>query len=188
MKCMKEKGLEAYQVKRNLKKNLKNPWGTSWSEIRVFLGEKTEKCRERYQRKWELDRTGCLYRTSSKSRQMQVSRGIEGSVDEVSRKCSSTAEVSRRHRGTTHQNQEQKLDQSTKCQEAIEEAGAFDWSTKYQGGVEERSIKCKNRSSIYPPAVEKLSRRQELSRSIHLVSMRCRDCVKKKKMLKKLDR
>ena len=34
---------------------------------------------------------------------------------------------------------------------------------RYRGGVEEQSIKCKNRSSIYPPAVEKLSRRQELS-------------------------
>ena len=34
---------------------------------------------------------------------------------------------------------------------------------RYQGGVEEQSIRCKNRSSIYPPAVEKLSRRQELS-------------------------
>ena len=34
---------------------------------------------------------------------------------------------------------------------------------RYRGGVEEQSIKCKNRSSIYPPAVEKLLRRQELS-------------------------
>ena len=38
---------------------------------------------------------------------------------------------------------------------------------RYRGGVEEQSIRCKNRSSIYPPVVEKLSRRQELSRSIH---------------------
>ena len=51
---------------------------------------------------------------------------------------------------------------------------------KYQGGVEERSIKCKNRSSIYPPAVEKLSRRQELSRSIHQVSRSCQDYDMKK--------
>ena len=29
----------------------------------------------------------------------------------------------------------------------------------YRGGVEEQSIKSKNRSSIYPPVVEKLSRR-----------------------------
>ena len=34
---------------------------------------------------------------------------------------------------------------------------------RYQGGVEEQSIKCKNKSSIYPLAIEKLSRRQELS-------------------------
>ena len=57
---------------------------------------------------------------------------------------------------------------------------------RYRGGVEEQSIKCKNRSSIYPPTVEKLSRRQELSWSIHQVSRSCRECDKKK--LKKLDR
>ena len=57
---------------------------------------------------------------------------------------------------------------------------------RYRRSVEEQSIKCKNRSSIYPPAVEKLSRRQELSRSIHRVSKSYRECDKKK--LKKLDR
>ena len=40
--------------------------------------------------------------------------------------------------------------------------------------------------SIDPLDVEKLSRRQELSQSIHQVSRICRDCYKKK--LKKLDR
>ena len=34
---------------------------------------------------------------------------------------------------------------------------------KYRGGVEEQIIRYKNRSSIDPPGVEKLSRRQELS-------------------------
>ena len=53
-------------------------------------------------------------------------------------------------------------------------------------GVEEQSIRFKNISSIYPLAVEKLSRRQELSRSIHQVSRSCRDCDMKK--LKELDR
>ena len=57
---------------------------------------------------------------------------------------------------------------------------------KYRGGVEEQSIKCKNRSSICPPAIEKLSRGQELSRSIHQVSRSCWECDEKK--LKKLDR
>ena len=50
---------------------------------------------------------------------------------------------------------------------------------KYREGIEQQRVKFKNRSSIDPPGVEKLSRRQELSRSIHQVSMRCRDCVKK---------
>ena len=62
----------------------------------------------------------------SKSRQMQVSRGIE-----------------------------------TAIKEGIEEMVVDKY--RYRGGVKEQSIKCKNRSSIYPPAVEKLSRRQELS-------------------------
>ena len=57
---------------------------------------------------------------------------------------------------------------------------------RYRGSVEEHINKYKNRSSIDPPGVEKLSRRQELSRSIHHVSRSCQDCDKKK--LKKLDR
>ena len=40
--------------------------------------------------------------------------------------------------------------------------------------------------SIYSLGVEKLLRRQELSRSIHQVSRSCRDCDKKK--LKELDK
>ena len=57
---------------------------------------------------------------------------------------------------------------------------------RYRGGVEEQPIRCKNKSLIDPPAVEKLLRRQELSQSIHQVSTSYRDCDKKK--LKKLDR
>ena len=34
---------------------------------------------------------------------------------------------------------------------------------RYRGGVEDQPIRCKNKSLIDPPAVEKLSRRQELS-------------------------
>ena len=47
-------------------------------------------------------------------------------------------------------------------------------------GIEEQHIKIKKRNLIDPSGVEKLSRRQELSRSIHQVSRRCQDCVKKK--------
>ena len=57
---------------------------------------------------------------------------------------------------------------------------------RYRGGVEEQTIRYKNRSSINPPTIEKLSRRQELSRSIHQVLRSYQDCDKKK--LKKLDR
>ena len=85
----------------------------------------------------------------NKSRQMQVSRGIETAVEE-----------------------------------GIEEMVINRY--RYRGGVEEQSIRYKNRSSIYPPAVKKLLMRQELSRSIHQVSRSCRDCDVKK--LKELDR
>ena len=52
----------------------------------------------------------------------------------------------------------------------------------YRGTNQQKAKKI----SIDPPGVKKLSRRQELSRSIHQVSRSCRDCDKKK--LKKLDR
>ena len=66
----------------------------------------------------------------------------------------------------------------TAVEEGIEEM-LFD-KYKYRGGVEEQPIRCKNKSPIYPPAVEKLSRTQT----------RYRDVVKiaKWKKLKKLDR
>ena len=57
---------------------------------------------------------------------------------------------------------------------------------RYRGGIEEQLIRTKNRSPIDPLGVEKLSRMQTHSRSIHQVSRSCRDCDKKK--LKKLDR
>ena len=70
-----------------------------------------------------LDRCRCL----------EVSRHLS---KKVSRKWSSTAEVLRRCRGTTQQNQEQKLNRSTRCREAIEDVDPF---------------------SIDPPGIEKLS-------------------------------
>ena len=72
----------------------------------------------------------------------------------------------------------------TAIEEGIEEMVVDRY--RYREGVEEKSIICKNRSSIYPSVVEKLSRRQELSRSIHQVSRRCQDNSMKK--LKELDR
>ena len=72
----------------------------------------------------------------------------------------------------------------TAIEEGIEEMVVDRY--RYREGVEEKSIICKNRSSIYPLVVEKLSRRQELSRSIHQVSRRCQDNNMKK--LKELDR
>ena len=50
---------------------------------------------------------------------------------------------------------------------------------RYREGIEQQRIRFKNRSSIDPPGIEELSRRQELSRSIHQVLRKCRDCVKK---------
>ena len=75
-------------------------------------------------------------------------------------------------------------DVETSVDEGVEKL-VFD-KYRYRGGVEEQTIRYKNRSSINPPAIKKLSRRQELSRSINQVSRSCRDYDKKK--LKKLDR
>ena len=50
---------------------------------------------------------------------------------------------------------------------------------RYREGIEQQRIRFKNRSSIDSPGVEELSRRHELSRSIHQVLRRCWDCVKK---------
>ena len=72
----------------------------------------------------------------------------------------------------------------TAVEEGIKEI-VFD-RYRYRGGVEEQPIRCKNRSSIYPPAIDKLSRRQKVSRSIYQVSRSCRDYDMKK--FKKLDR
>ena len=51
---------------------------------------------------------------------------------------------------------------------------------RYRASIEQQRIRFKNRSSIDPPGVEEPSRRQQLCRSIHKVSRRCWDCVKKK--------
>ena len=45
----------------------------------------------------------------------------------------------------------------TAAEEGIEKM-VFD-RYRYRGGVEEQPIKCKNRSSIYPPGIEKLLKR-----------------------------
>ena len=51
---------------------------------------------------------------------------------------------------------------------------------RYRASIEQQRIRFKNRSSIDPPGVEELLRRQEHSQSIHQVSRSCRDCDKKK--------
>ena len=57
---------------------------------------------------------------------------------------------------------------------------------RYRASIEDQLIRSKNRSSIDPLGVEKLSKRHELSRSIHQVLRSCQDCDMKK--LEKLDR
>ena len=135
MKCMNVKGLEAYQVKKFLKKLEESLRNKDWSEMRTFGREKREVSRERssemsYGSYRELK---VLAINLDRCRCQEVSRYLSRTV---SRKRSSTAEVSRRCWGTTQQNQEQKLDRSTRCQKAIEDADPF---------------------SIDPPGIKKLS-------------------------------
>ena len=55
----------------------------------------------------------------------EVSRGVEEAVEVSVEKRSLIAKVSRKYRETRNPIQEQKLDRSTRCRGAIEEAGAF---------------------------------------------------------------
>ena len=112
MKCMNEKGLEVYQVKKNLKNLVKS----LRTKIGVFLGEK-QRSIEREIDGNEKQIVQRLY--IGKLVNLNRCRYREVSSD-LSRKYSSTAEVSRRYRGSTHQNQEQKFDRSTRYWEAIE--------------------------------------------------------------------
>ena len=140
---------------------LKKPWGLRLEWDESVWERKWESYWERDRRKWVVDRTQRLYRPSvnlDRCRCREVSRQRSR---KVLRKWSS-------------------IDTSieTAVEEGIEEMVIDKY--RYWGGVEEQSIRCKNRSSIYPLVVEKLSRRQELSRSIHQVSRSCRDCDMKK--------
>ena len=149
MKCINEKGLGAYQVKRNLKK-LKESLRKRFGVRKDCFGRETEKYRERDQREMNSGSHRGLIQATNKSRQMQVSRGIEGFV-----KVGIDDLVARQLR--------------------------------YRGSYRATMSQIQNRSSIDPAGVEELSRMQELSRLIHQVSRRCRDCDKKK-MLEKLDK
>ena len=84
---------------------------------------------------------------------------------DLSRRCRENAHRQLRCQGTTHQNQEQKLDRSTRCRGAVEDT---------------------NQILIDPPGIEKLSSIQTQSPSIHQVSRCKRNCNNKK--LRKLDR
>ena len=125
------------------------------------LGEKKEKYLERDRMKWVPNRIGSLNRASSKSRQMQVSGGIETPVEEgiekmvidswgieeVLRnnpteprtKVRSIHQVSRSYRGCRPN-----LDRSTKYQEVVGIVIRKSWrsstnskvSRRYRGGVE----------------------------------------------------
>ena len=122
----------------------------------------------------EIRKFGREIREVSRERSSEMSSGLHRELKQCtskSRQMKVSGGVEKmvidryRYRGTNHQIPDQNLDRSTKCQEAIEEAEAF---------------------SIDPPGVEKLSRIQTQSRSIHQV-LRCwQDCDKKK--LRKLDR
>ena len=138
MKCMNNERKEAYQVRKILKKleeTLRIKIGVRWE----CLGEKKRELLRKRSKEMSCGSHEEIILAHNKSRQMQVSRGIETAVEE-----------------------------------GIEEIVIDRY--RYQRGVEEQPIRCKNRSLIDPPAVEMLSRKQELSRSIHQVSRSYWDC------------
>ena len=134
-------------------KCLKKPWGSrlEWDKI---VWERKEGAIER-----EIERNdgrierGSLNRPSVNLDRWRCRDICRGRCQEIGLR---QIQVSRRCRGTNHQIQEQKLDRSTSCREAIEEVGTF---------------------LIDPPGVEKLSRlriRKNLRSSIDgKVSRRC---------------
>ena len=71
------------------------------------------------------DRDGGLNIIFSNAQQLRYREVSRKLSREVSRKWSSIAKVSSKYRATKNQFQEQKLNRSTKCQGAIEKAGAF---------------------------------------------------------------
>ena len=115
-------------------KSLKKPWGLRLEWDESVWERKRESYRKRDRRKWAADCTRRLYRPLVNLNRCRYWDSYRGRY--WGNGCRQI-QVSRRCRGTIHQMQEQKLDLSTSCREAIEEAGAF---------------------SIYPPGIEKLSR------------------------------
>ena len=134
--------MHEYERIRSLpsKEKLEKAWSNleeqslEWDE--KVLGVKTEKYWERDRMKWKPNRTGNLNSTSSKSRQMQVSRGIEtpveGSVEkriidswgieEVSRNNSTESRTEARsiHQvSSSYRGYRPILDRSTRYREAI---------------------------------------------------------------------
>ena len=133
MKCMKNKRLETYKEKENLEKAWKITKEDVWSEReRECLGDEQVWTERERSKKWESDHEESIYRPSVKLDRCKCRGSYWGSYRGNGRR-------QLRYRGTTHQIQEQKLDRSTRCWEAIEEAGAF---------------------SIDPPGIEELSRKR----------------------------
>ena len=124
-----------------------------WDEN--ILGEKREKYQERDWVKWVPDRTGSLNSASSKSRQMQVSRGIEISVEggvekmvvdswgieEVSRNNPTESRTEARliHQvSRSYQRWRPILDRSTRYREAVGIAIRKSWRSSIDSKVSRR--------------------------------------------------
>ena len=72
-----------------------------------------------------MDREERIYRPSINLERRRCQEVLRNLSRQVSRKWSSTTEVSSKYRATRNQIQEQKLDRSIRCRKAIKEAGAF---------------------------------------------------------------
>ena len=112
-------------------KSLRKPWGLNLEWDESVWERKWESYRERDRRKWAVDRTRRLYKPPVNLDRCRYRDSYRGRCRGNGRR---QIQVSRRCRGTIHQMQEQKLDLSISCWEAIEEARAF---------------------LIYPPSIEK---------------------------------
>ena len=125
MKSMKNERFEAYQEKKILKKLEETFEDQDWSELREFGRENREQSREISSEMRFRSHEEAYIELSVKLDRWGIERCRGSCRGSCWEKYLSTTEVSSKYQATTHQIQVQKLDRSTRCRKAIEEAGAF---------------------------------------------------------------
>ena len=133
-----------HEMQENRSLTWEEKLGEAWRNLVEKIWGREESVWERKQRsiekdieKWQADCTRSLNRALNKSRQMRCRGGVESSVEQVSRKATSTNHVSRNCRGikTLEVRYEARLiHQLSRC--CLEVRNFLDRSTRYRGADE----------------------------------------------------